>query len=175
LKIDYQNGAGSGNVLWKLGNGGDFTIFGGDPGQWFYAEHDPALLATNGSVMTLAVWDNGNYRVNSAGIPCESSPTAPACYSRPTIFQVDEATSLATLEWEELTGTYTPWGGSIGTLSNNDVEFDITSPLNALASQIIELTQDSNPQTVWQMNIVGENAYRGSRIPSLYPGVTWQQ
>jgi hypothetical protein len=175
LKIDYENGAGSGNVLWKLGNGGDFSVLGGDPSQWFYAEHDPSLLATNGSVMTLAVWDNGNYRINSAGIPCESSPTSPACYSRPTIFQVDESTSLATLIWQELPGTYSPWGGSIGALSNNDVEFDITSPLNALASQIIEVTQDDNPQTVWQMDIVGENAYRGSRIPSLYPGVTWQQ
>ena len=29
--------------------------------------------------------------------------------------------------------------------------------------------------TVWQMTITGANANRGYRIPSLYPGVTWQQ
>ncbi len=175
LKIDYNDGAGTGNVLWKLGNDGDFAIAGGDPAQWFYAEHDPTLLSTNGSVMTLAVWDNGNYRINSSGTPCESSPSASACYSRATIFQVDESTLLATVLWQDLPGTYTPWGGSINTLSNNNVEFDITSPLNALESQIYEVTQEDNPQTIWQMTVAGENAYRGLRIPSLYPGVTWQQ
>jgi hypothetical protein len=125
--------------------------------------------------MTLAIWDNGNYRLNSTGIPCETSPTSPACYSRPTIFQVDESTNVATVLWQDLPGTFSPWGGSIDTLSNGNVEFDITSPLAALDSLIIETTQTDNPQTVWQMTITGENAYRGSRIPSLYPGVTWQQ
>jgi hypothetical protein len=28
---------------------------------------------------------------------------------------------------------------------------------------------------VWQMNITGQLAYRGFRIPSLYPGVVWTQ
>ena len=48
-------------------------------------------------------------------------------------------------------------------------------PDTAAASLIMEVTQSSNPQVVWQMVVTGENAYRGSRIPSLYPGVTWQQ
>ena len=175
LKVDYENGTGTGNVLWKLGNDGDFSIAGGDSGQWFYAEHDPNLLSTNGSQMTVAIWDNGNYRINSANLICEGSPTAPPCYSRATIFQIDESTNLATVLWQYLPGTYSPWGGSIGTMSNGDVEFDISSPLNGLFSPITEVTQDANPQTVWQMTITGENAYRGSRIPSLYPGVTWLQ
>jgi hypothetical protein len=175
LKIDYANGAGSGNILWKLGNDGDFAINGGDPAQWFYAEHDPVLLSTEGTLSTVGVWDNGNYRINSAGIPCESSPTAPACYSRPVIFQLDEVTKVATVLWQDLPGTYSPWGGSIGTLSNGNVEFDITSPLNAPFSHIVETTQTETPAIVWQMTVTGENAYRGSRIPSLYPGVTWQQ
>src|SRR5579863_318774 len=175
LKLDYANGTGSGNVLWKLGDDSDFTIAGGDPAQWFYAQHDPTLLNTNGSLTTLAIWDNGNYRINSAGVPSESSPTAPACYSRATIFQLDESTNLATVLWQDLPGTYSPWGGSVDSLSNGDFEFDVTSPLNALESQISEVTQGSPPQTVWQMTITGENAYRGYRIPSLYPGVTWQQ
>lgn len=175
LKIDYANGTGSGNLLWKLGNGGDFAITGGDPAQWFYAEHDPILVSADGTLTTLGVWDNGNYRVNSDGVPCESSPTAPACYSRPAIFQLDEVTKVATVLWEDLPGTYSPWGGSIATLSNGNVEFDITSPLNARLSNIIETTQTDNPEIVWQMTVTGENAYRASRIPSLYPGVTWEQ
>jgi hypothetical protein len=36
----------------------------------------------------------------------------------------------------------------------------------------MEVTRDGK-QTVWQMDIQGQLAYRGYRIPSLYPGVQW--
>src|SRR5579863_1255087 len=65
LKIDYENGAGSGNILWKLGEGGDFTLVGGDPSQWFYAQHYPNILSTEGSQTTLAVFDDGNLRIDA--------------------------------------------------------------------------------------------------------------
>jgi len=175
LKIDYANGTGSGNILWKLGEEGDFTLLGGDPSQWFYAQHYPNLLSTNGSQATLAIWDNGNQRLDSTGtIPCGAPPFA-ACYSRATMFQIDESTFVANLLWQDLPGFFSFWGGSIGVLDNGNVEFDMTDPFNTSASQIMEVTQTDNPQTVWQMNITGENAYRGYRIPSLYPGVAWQQ
>ena len=40
-------------------------------------------------------------------------------------------------------------------------------------SYMQEVTQEQNPQLLWQMNIAGQLAYRGFRIPSLYPGVQW--
>ena len=40
-------------------------------------------------------------------------------------------------------------------------------------SAIYEVTQQSNPQTVWSMQVTGTNMYRASRLPSLYPGVQW--
>ena len=184
LKIDYANGAGSGNILWKLGEDGDFTLLGGDPSQWFYGQHYPSILNTSGSQTTMAVYDDGNLRIDSEGVACGSTPSAPACYSRATIYQIDESTNIASLLWQDLPGFYSFWGGSIGALSNGDVEFDSSEPFNsfdsiglfnAMTSQINEVTQTDSPQTVWQMNISGENAYRGYRIPSLYPGVTWQQ
>ena len=175
LKIDYANGSGSGNVLWKLGEDGDFTLLGGDPSQWFYAQHYPNILSTNGSQTTLAIWDDGNLRIDADGVSCESSSAAPACYSRATIFQIDESTNAASLLWQDLPGFYSWWGGSIGVLSNGDAEFDATIPYNSTEAQIMEVTQTENPQTVWQLNVMGENAYRGYRIPSLYPGVTWQK
>jgi arylsulfate sulfotransferase len=175
LKIDYANGTGSGNVLWKLGEDGDFTLLGGDPSQWFYGQHYPYLLGTDGSQMTMAVFDDGNLRIDSDGVACGSTPSAPPCYSRGTIYQLDESTNLASLLWQDLPGLYTFWGGSIDVLSNGDVEFNLSEPFNDAASQIMEVTQTGSPQTVWQMNITNANAYRGYRIPSLYPGVTWQQ
>jgi arylsulfate sulfotransferase len=175
LKLDYANGTGSGNIFWKLGGDGDFTLSGGDPSQWFYSQHYPNVLSVDGSQSTIAIYDDGNYRLEADGTECESSPSAPACYSRAAIFQVDETTQGATLLWQDLPGFFSFWGGSIGTLSNGDVEFDSSEPWDTAASVIMEVTPTQNPQTVWQMNINGENAYRGYRIPSLYPGITWNQ
>jgi len=175
LKLDYANGVGTGDILWKLGDGGDFTLDAGDPSQWFYSQHYPNIVNTNGSLTTLAIFDNGNNRTYSDGSVCASSPTAPACYTRGTMFQIDESTRLATLLWQDVPGFYSFWGGSIGVLSNGDVEFASSDPFNGPSSPIIEVTQTNSPQIVWEMNITGVNAYRGTRIPSLYPGVTWQQ
>lgn len=175
LKLDYANGAGSGNIVWTLGEDGSFTILGGDPSQWFYGQHYPNVLTAEGPLSTIAIYDDGNYRLNSSGVECGTTPTSPACYSRATIFQIDETTNSANLLWQDLPGFFSDWGGSIGTLSNGDVEFDNTTPAGATASQIMEVTPTQNSQVVWQMNITGENAYRGYRIPSLYPGITWKQ
>lgn len=175
LKIDYANGTGAGDILWRLGNGGDFTLSSGIVDDWFYAQHYPNLLSTNGSQLTLAVFDDGDARPAPDGLGCGSTATEPPCYTRATIFQADESTHLATLQWQDLPNVYTFWGGSINTLSNGDVEFAISDVVTTSESQIMEVTQSSNPQTVWQMNIKGAFAYRGYRIPSLYPGITWQQ
>jgi arylsulfate sulfotransferase len=172
LKLDYANGEGSGNILWKLGNEGDFTLLGEDSSQWFYGQHYPNLLGTSGSQMILAIYDDGDLRPDSDGIACATS-----CYSRATIFQIDESTSLANLLWAYFPGFYSFWGGSIGILSSGDVEFDSSQPFpsNPYVSQIIEVTHTDSPQIVWEMTVSGANAYRGYRIPSLYPGVTWTQ
>jgi hypothetical protein len=170
LKIDYANGTGAGNILWRLGDEGDFALTGGDVSDWFYAQHYPNVESTDGSLMTLAIMDNGDLRLGADGAICSAT-----CYSRATVFQVDESTSVATLLWEDTPGFYSFWGGSIGTLSNGDMEFDLTTVANTPASQVMEVTYPNGGQTVWQLNLTGENAYRAFRIPSLYPGVSWQK
>lgn len=173
IKIDYQNGIGSGNILWKLGEDGDFTLLGGDPSQWFYGQHNPFIVGVDGAQTTMAIYDDGNLRIDSNGVACQSTPTAPSCYSRAAIFQVNEQTRVADLVWQNLPGYYSFWGGSIATLSNGDVEYANSDPYNTLNSQILEVTYQ-NPQNVWKMDITNAWTYRGNRIPSLYPGVTWQ-
>jgi hypothetical protein len=106
--------------------------------------------------------------------------TAPLCYSRATIFQIDESSSVANLFWADPLPWFGVWGGSINQLENGNVEFDLNAPQNPpapnVASQIQEVTQTSPPQVVWQMQISpsSQTAYRAFRVPSLYPGVTWQ-
>jgi arylsulfate sulfotransferase len=172
LKINYAKGSGDGHIIWKLGWEGDFALAGGDVSDWFYAQHFPHLESTDGSNLTLDIFDNGNFRVAPDGSMCSRT-----CYSRATIFNVDESSRVATLNWQYLPGVYSSWGGSIGTLSNGDVEFDLTTIPGAKTptSEIMEISPGEAQNVVWQLTLTGESAYRGYRIPSLYPGVTWNK
>ena len=181
LKIDYNNGTGTGNVLWRLGYQGDFALTVGsvpttDPSEWFSFQHFPSIVSQTGSQTMLAVWDNGDSRpINTSGGEC-GPPPSPVCYSRATIYEVDESAMVADLPWDTLPGYFSIWGGSINQLENGNVEFDINSPQTptTIASEVQEVTQTSSPQIVWQMVFSDSNAYRAYRVPSLYPGVTWQ-
>jgi arylsulfate sulfotransferase len=173
IKIEYANGTGAGKVLWRLGNQGDFSLAGGDSGQWFYAQHYPNLLSINGSQLTMAVFDNGNNRILSDGTACGFNPQ---CFSRGTIFTFDEVARTANLDWDDQPGPglFSIWGGSIDVADNGAVEFDLCAPFGAASqSRIMEVTQDASNTLIWQMDVTGENAYRAYRIPSLYPGVSW--
>jgi len=176
LKIDYENGTGTKGILWRLGQDGDFNLLGSDSSQWFYGQHYPVILNVNGSQTTMAIYDDGDLRIQN-GTPC-SPPVPPVtnCYTRATIYQIDESTNNASLQWQYSPGFFSFWGGSINVLSNNNVEFDSSAAFGfAPSSLIMEVTQSDTPQVVWQMTTTGSNAYRGFRVPSLYPGVTWQQ
>lgn len=180
LKIDYQNGAGTGNVLWRLGYEGDFQLQQGtDPSLWFSFQHFPSLISQNGPQTTLAIWDNGDFRpLDTSGTTC-LIPGPPVCYSRATIFQLDESAKVASLQWFDTPGFFSVWGGSINQLTNGNVEFDMNAPLippvpNG-ASEIQEVTQSSSLVVLWKMDIpLPMTAYRAYRVPSLYPGVSWQ-
>lgn len=176
IKIDYQDGKGTGNILWRLGEGGDFTLQGGtDPIDWFYAQHGPKILSPNSTgVFQLGVFDNGNDRiVDSSGTVCGSAG-APGCYSTVPILSVDENAKTATILWRYNPQVFSVFGGNVENLPNGDIEFDICAlSLAPPAAQIMEVTEQQTAQTIWQMNIAGENAYRAFRIPSLYLGVQW--
>jgi hypothetical protein len=185
LKIDYNNGTGAGDILWKLGYQGDFALTQGDvptadPSLWFSFQHFPSIISQTGSQTTLAVWDNGDFRVlDSSGTTCGSAPLYLPCYSRATIFQLEESTMVANLFWDTLPGTFSDWGGSINQLANSNVEFDINAPSPPpspnVASEVQEVTQSPTPQIVWKLDFspVTETAYRAYRVPSLYPEVSW--
>jgi arylsulfate sulfotransferase len=176
IKIDYNDGQGTGDILWKLGYQGDFTLLGGtDPVDWFYAQHGISFVGTNTSgTFPMLLFDNGNNRVlDSSGTLC--GPTTTPCASRVPLLQLDETAKTATIEWvDDLAPVYSFFGGNAESLENGNVEFDecaSTTPSNNAA--IFEVTETTIPEIVWQMQIGGEYAYRGFRISSLYPGVQW--
>jgi arylsulfate sulfotransferase len=190
LKLDYENGTGSGKILWTLGYQGNFSLTNDgvavpidDPSLWFADQHFPIILSQNGYQMTLGMFDNGDRRVlDAAGAECINplkGNAFPPCYSRPSIFQVDESSMVANIEWADPLPYFGIWGGAINQFANGNVEFELNDPAIPpspnLASQVQEVTGTTAPQVVWQMNVtpITLNAYRAFRFPSLYNGVTW--
>lgn len=176
VKIDYANGSGAGNILWHLGYQGDFTLIGGtDPTDWFYAQHGPSFASPNTTGnYSLVLFDDGDDRVFPSGVTC-GSPGEPACfYSTVPLLHIDETAMTATLTFHPTAAFYSFFGGNAEVLANGNVEFCVSAGGSASNSgEIYEVTPDSTAQTVWQMQVSGEYAYRGQRIPSFYPGVQW--
>ncbi len=176
IKIDYEDGRGSGAVLWRLGEGGDFKLQGGvDPTDWFYAQHGPHFVgpSTAGN-FRLAIFDNGNDRQFPAGVACGATGAPPCSYSTVMILQIDEAAKMATIQFDAKSIGYSVFGGNAEVLANGDLEFDMCDISQApdLAT-VYEMIPSPQREPVWQMNIQGNWAYRAFRIPSMYPGVQW--
>ena len=174
IKVDYQNGDGQGDILWRLGQGGDFELVNGsDPEDWFYAQHSPAFQSDSTSgKFSLSVMDNGDDRLLPGG--CGDPGQPPCLYSTVPIFDVDEQAMTATLKFHQVfpAEEYSFFGGSTTRLSNGNLEYDLCAEPN-YTGIVREVTLEKDPQTVWQMTVTHSNVYRANRIPSLYPGVQW--
>ena len=175
LKLPYNNGAGSGDAIWRLGYQGDFTLVGGtDPTDWFYAQHGPSFVTTNTTgQFTLTLFDNGDDRVFASGVNCGTSGQPPCLYSTVQVLNLDETAKTATLMFHPTAQTYSFFGGNAAVLKNGNIEYCESAGGPGTAGDIYEVTQDSSAQTVWHMLITGQYAYRGQRISSMYPGVQW--
>jgi len=196
LKIDYNDGAGTGNILWKLGYQGDFTLIQNgvpttDPSLWFYGQHDINVVSQKSAgVFSVTLFDDGNNRVlnnnNDNTSICGTGPVAPQCSSAAPILELDETAKTATIQFRSVPPTYpndprvefAAFGGSSRLLANNNLEYDLcglaavgTQNLNNM-SDILEVAQPSG-DIAWRMQLSGNYAYRSFRIPSLYPGVQW--
>ncbi len=179
IKINYQDGAGDGSILWRFGGGGDFTLPAGqNPVDWNYGQHYPTVVTPNSAgIFQLMFFNNGNGRLLDASNDVCDAPGFAACYSSVPVFELNESAKTAHLVSEtSLAPHFSFCCGDALTLSNGNIEFDVASDsLTPGQSYIQELIPGPTPQLVWQMNVAGVLVYRGFRISSLYPGVTWTQ
>jgi hypothetical protein len=192
LKIDYRDGHGTGEVIWTLGLDGDFTLAGGNIEQWFYGQHAPAILKTDGSKITqLGLIDNGYGRLTSSLPPLGPNPARGGCYTRAVIFDLDEDAKTASVAWEYFPEFYNWWGGNISVLEGGNIEFGLSQlappvcpvpPHSAMPSRtdgaygsgVFEVTPTSTSgPALWQLTVSTGHMYRGFRMGSLYPGVQW--
>lgn len=173
IKIDYDNGKGSGKVLWRLGNGGNFKLIGGTaPQDWFYGEHQPTLVgAPTTGKLSLTMMDNGYGRILANGEQCPTSKAA--CYSTIPVMTLNEKAMTATITYLHKipVSKYNMWGGNAEVLPNGDLEYDLCD--QGRGSEVEEIRMTHPAQRVWTLKEARANLYRAHRIPSLYPGVQW--
>jgi len=155
IKVDYANGAGDGHVIWRLGQGGDFTADFTDPKLWFSHQHTPHYIDDH----TLILFDNTNTRR-------ASDPTA---NSRGQVWTLDEQAMTATLVLNADMGNYSDRVGSAQRLSNGNYSFTSGAIGNPpFVGQSIEVLPDGTKTYVLQ---VGRGVYRAYRARTLYEGV----
>ncbi|HLK50082.1 MAG TPA: aryl-sulfate sulfotransferase [Bryobacteraceae bacterium] len=157
VKIDYENGAGSGDILWRLGPGGDFGINASDAWPWFSHQHDPNLELDGA---TLAVFDDGNTR----------AAADPTIHSRGQVLLLDEVNRNATLLLNGDLGTYSYALGSAQRLLDGDYHFDAgiapdPAGHGGTVAQSLELNMSG--QLVYGIQF-GALEYRSFRMPDLY-------
>ena len=178
LKIDYENGTGTGNILWRLGEGGDFALQGAtDPTDWFYAQHYAEFTSANTTgIFSLELFDNGDDRMLRAGTICGPLPRQTPClYS--TVQEVDENAKTAKFLFHDILPAkfYSAFAGNADLLANGNFHYNLAGV--GTSSYVFEVMPGKDitdtPKTIWEMDLPGTNTYRALRLPSLYPSVQW--
>jgi len=157
VKIDYSNGNGTGNVLWRLGMQGDFKMNSSDPYPWFTHQHDATY--ENGGTSLLSVYDNGNTRVAQNPGLTENS--------RGQVLQLDETNFTASLVVNVDLAVYSAAFGSVQLLANGGYNF-MSGWLNpGLFPYSIDL-ELSAAGVAFNLESIPAAAYRSFRMSSFY-------
>jgi len=162
IKIDYEDGKGSGKVLWKLGKDGDFKAETEDPKPWFSHQHDAAFEPPGSNMLLLL--DNGLRRV----VKGKDKEKDKEPNSRGQVWRIDEKARTATLVTNADLGAYSPNVGSAQLLSNGNYHFTTGAVRkdNMVRSRSIEVTPDG--KIVYVLETPGTQTYRSNRVVDLY-------
>lgn len=175
IKINFLDGAGSGDVMWHLGYQGDFTLVGAtDPTDWFYAQHGMSYFTPNTTGdFRIGLMDNGNDRVFPTGrVACPPGRSSPQCYSTMPVLELNESNMTATMvtHYVPPPSYYSFFGGNAELLANDDIEVNFCS---AAAGAIVQEMDPTGSQVLWQATTPHADQFHVYRLPSLYPGVQW--
>lgn len=110
-RIDYKNGAGSGNVIWRLGKGGDFTTDSSEVFPWNSHQHDVSYDGTG----RMTLFDNGNTRYALYGADQQS---------RGQVLKIDEAKLSVHYVMSQPLGAFSFALGTAQRLSNGNYDFE---------------------------------------------------
>lgn len=156
VKIDYQNGKGTGKVLWRLGKDGDFTAKSSDPYPWFSYQHDAGFEPRGSNLISLL--DDGHLRKQKY----------PQANNRAQVWQLDEKARTATPVINADMGLYSMAVGAVNKLKNGNMHglAGLVNPGPALFSRSVEVSPEG--KVVYALQMDGALAYRSFRIVDLY-------
>jgi hypothetical protein len=180
MKVDYQDGAGTGNILWRMGPSGDFTFVNtyNDPWPWFSHQHDAGIEDNGTGVLT--VMDNGNTRISprtgpgssTGGVPGLGADCGPHdCNTRGMAVTFSESTMQVMPVMSVDLGVYSDAMGSAQLLANGNYFFLPATVLsgNTDYGYDIEIQPTPGAGTGTQvLNISGPGSYRSWQMPNLY-------
>ena len=155
LKIDWRDGKGSGRILWRLGEGGDFAAKTSDPNPWFSFQHDAGFEPVGSNL--ISVLDDGHARK-------KKDPTA---NNRGQVWKLDEEAHTATLMHNADLGVYSVAVGSAQSLKNGGYTFEagFINPASPY-SRAVETSTDG--KVIYAQQVEGLIVYRSFRIADLY-------
>ena len=155
LKIDWRNGKGTGKILWRLGQDGDFTAKTTDPHPWFSFQHDPGFEPVGGNLVS--VLDDGH----------ERKKIDPAANNRGQVWKLDEEARAATLIHNADLGVYAVAVGSAQSLKNGGYSFEagFINPAS-IYSRAVETSADG--KVVFALQVEGLIVYRSFRVADMY-------
>lgn len=175
MKVDYNNGAGTGNIMWRMGPCGDFTFnnINNDPWPWFSHQHEFGV--ENSGAGPATVFDNGNTRFSRPGTSTGCMQGVGSGNSRGMALSISENTPPLTVTpvLSQDTGHQSFGDGSAQMLSNGNYFYEVsdtfltgTTSFVAYAEEFFPTSGTTNGTTV--LNIQGPQSYRGWRMPNLY-------
>ncbi len=147
----------SGDVVWTLGEGGDFALVetAGAPDPRFWSQHAPELVAGEGGASHILLFDNGVGRG----------------WSRALELAYDEEGREARAVWEfrDDPDLFSPVYGDVDRLGNGNTLVTFGSSLEAARAQVIEV--DAEGEVVWRLRLAaGWSTYRAERFEDLPRG-----
>ncbi|HTT65932.1 MAG TPA: aryl-sulfate sulfotransferase [Bryobacteraceae bacterium] len=177
FKIDYKDGAGTGNILWRMGPSGDFTFDNtyNDPWPWFSHQHEAAI--ENGGAGPFTVLDNGNTRRSSpgkstGGVPGLGTKCGPHdCDTRGMALTIDENTMQVTPVMNMDLGYFSDAMGSAQLLADGNYYFLAAIVVNGNVDTGYDIQVQPTPGTATGtevMSVSGPASYRTWLMPNLY-------
>lgn len=155
VKVDWKNGKGSGKILWRLGNGGDFKLDSKDPNPWFSYAHDIGFEPVGSNM--LALMDNSHV----------AHAKDKNLQGRAQVWKLDEEKRIATLAYNASLGDYSICCGSIQLLKGGGYNslvgwIDRDSPHGRTSET------DKDGKIVFAIGIEGARAYRSFNVADMY-------
>jgi len=154
VKVDWKNGKGSGQVLWRLGKDGDFQVESTEKNPWFSFQHDVGYEPAGSNILTVLDDAPGMHEKDKkAG-------------TRAQVWKLDEEKLIATLIYNNVDlGVHSICCGSIQTLPTGGYSSQSGWVLPSYG-RTVETDKDS--KIVFAVDVDGAVVYRSYRVADMY-------